>query len=362
MLPLYMFMTGYSVLDIGIVFTVVNILSIPVVYLIGRVFDQIAIRHGLVLIDGLDGVAYILYGLSYGPLAPLMLALGILFEKISGWFYHLYPAAEKLLYPRERIEEIYAWHMRLPEISQLVGFLLLGYLFGYIYNTPESFRTAFLLFGLSSVFTMAYLWLFLPRLDKKERVEPEPFVFRIDREFKIILVIEALLTIGWSLAPEFVILNYIVNVLGLTLFEVMLIEAAISLGAIAATYVSERIERKHMFKAMGLGYTLLIIWAAIMYIGPSLPLAILAYFIGRFGETLSFPFHRSWILRKIPRDKVASILAAISSYRRIIVLTTPFIAGLLATIQPTLPYLVSLATFTMVSIIFLGLSIHHKPG
>ncbi len=83
MLPLYMFMTEYSVLDVGIFFTLVNIVSIPVTYLIGRAFDRIPIRHGLVVIDALDGVASILYGLAYGPLAPIMLFLGRLVDKIS---------------------------------------------------------------------------------------------------------------------------------------------------------------------------------------------------------------------------------------------------------------------------------------
>ena len=136
MLPMYMFMTGYSVLEVGIIFTLVHVLSIPATYAVGKLFDRIAIRHGLVLIDALDGVASILYGLAYGPIAPLMLFLGLLIEDITTIFYPLYQAAERILYPEDRMEEVFAWHIRLPEISQLVGFLLLGYIFGYIFNTP----------------------------------------------------------------------------------------------------------------------------------------------------------------------------------------------------------------------------------
>jgi len=76
MLPMYMFMTGYTVLDIGIMFTVVHVVSIPITYLIGRLFDRIPIRHGLVLIDALEGTSSILFGLAYGPIAPLMLFMG----------------------------------------------------------------------------------------------------------------------------------------------------------------------------------------------------------------------------------------------------------------------------------------------
>jgi hypothetical protein len=72
MLPLYMFMTGYSILDVGVIFTLIHILSIPATYIVGRLFDRIAIRHGFILIDALDGTSSIFYALTYGPMAPVM--------------------------------------------------------------------------------------------------------------------------------------------------------------------------------------------------------------------------------------------------------------------------------------------------
>ncbi len=140
MLPLYMFITGYSVLQVGVFFTLVHLASIPLTYLIGRLFDRVPLRHGLVLIDTLEGFSCIFYGLAYGPLAPLMLFTGMTISEIASIFYPLYQAVEKILYPKDRLEEVFAWHMRLPEMSQLVGFLLLGYIFGYVFNTPEHYR------------------------------------------------------------------------------------------------------------------------------------------------------------------------------------------------------------------------------
>ncbi len=345
MLPMYMFMTGYNVLEVGVVFTLVHVLSIPATYAVGRLFDRIAIRHGLILIDALDGVASILYGLAYGPIAPLMLFLGLLIEDITTIFYPLYQAAERILYPEDRMEEVFAWHIRLPEISQLVGFLLLGYLFGYVFNTPYHYRLGFIAFGLTSVFTIMYLLKFMPRLDAEERIGVEKFEFRIDKEFRLILVMEALITLAWSIAPEIVLLNYIVNVLGLTLFEAMVVEAAISIGAIVATYISERIGQSHRFEAIAVGYVLVSLWALIMSMNPPFIFVVLAYLIARFGEVLAFPFYRSWIFSKIPKEKASSMLSALSSYRRLIALVSPAIAGFLASIRPTLPYLASLLLF-----------------
>ncbi len=358
MLPLYMFMTGYDVLEVGAFFTVVNLVSIPTTYLVGRAFKRIPVRHGLVLIDALDGVSCAFYALAYGALAPVMLFVGMLIEKLSGMFYSLYQAAERILYPKERLEEVFAWHMRLPEVSQLIGFLALGYLFGHVLTTPDWYRVGFAAFSASSLATIAYLLKALPRMDVEERVESGAPKFRVDAEFRVILLIEALLTLAWGLAPDIVMLNYVVNVLGFTLFEAMLVEASISLGAITATYVSERIGKESAFKAMSVGYALVAAWAAIMLASPPLLIVIAAYFICRFGETLAFPFYRAWIFRKVPKAKATEVFAALSSYRRVINVVTPVIAGALATISATLPYLASLTLFTALGVILL--TMHYR--
>ncbi|MET1159560.1 MAG: hypothetical protein ABWW65_01230 [Thermoprotei archaeon] len=136
-------------MEVGIIFTLVHILSIPATYIVGKLFDRIAIRHGLVLIDALEGASSILYGSAYGPIAPLMLFLGLFIEDITRIFYPLYQAAERILYPEDRMEEVFAWHMRLPELSQLIGFLVLGYLFGYVFDTPHHYRLGFIAFWLN---------------------------------------------------------------------------------------------------------------------------------------------------------------------------------------------------------------------
>jgi hypothetical protein len=348
-------MTGYSILEIGILFTSINVLSVPLTYFIGKVFDRIAVRHGLILIDSLDGLESILYGLSYGPVAPLMLSLGLLVGKIAGLFYPLYQAAEKLIYPQDRLEEIFAWHMRLPLLSELIGFLILGYVFGVLFYAPEYFRIGFIIIGVSSVFTVLYLWRFLPRLDVDERIG-EGFIFRIDREFKAILVIEALDTLASRLAPEIVLLNYMIIVLDLTFFDVMIvISSSLVAGGLLATYISERIDPKYRFKVISINYLFTVIWALIMFLNPSFMAIVIAYFIVEFGHTLAFPFYRSWLFSKIPGEKASSLLAAISSYDRMIGIVTPFIAGLLATFRPTLPYLVSLILFVATIPILLSL-------
>ena len=354
MLPAYMLMTGYSILEIGLLFTVINILSVPLTYLIGKLFDRVAIRHGLILIDALDGVENVLYGLSYSFLGPLMISLGLLVGKISRIFYPLYQATEKLLYPKDKLEEVYAWHMRLPLLSEAVGFIVLGYVFGVLFPKPEHYALGFIAIGLSSVFTVMYLVRYLPRLDVRERIG-DVFTFKFDREFKAILTIEALGILALCLAPEIVLINYMMVELKMSFFQIMLVVALSILASLPATHLSEHIHPKHRFKVISLYFVLMTLWALIMFLIPNFYAILTANIMAEFGNTLSLPFYRSWLFSKVPSDKASSILAGISSFKRLVGLIAPFIAGLLASLHPTLPYLTSLVLFLATIPILLSL-------
>jgi len=106
--PLYLMKTGYSILEVGAFFTIVNIASIPLTYLFGRLFNRWDIKKGLIAIDILDGIAYVMYGLAKGAIAPLMLFGGKVVEKISTLLYPLYQAYEQIIYPEDKYEEIFA--------------------------------------------------------------------------------------------------------------------------------------------------------------------------------------------------------------------------------------------------------------
>ncbi len=352
MLPAYMLMTGYSILEIGLLYTIVNILSIPLTYLIGKLFDRIAVRYGLILIDALDGVENILYGLSYSFLGPIMISLGLLMGRISRIFYPLYQVAEKLLYPKNRLEEVYAWHMRLPLVSEAIGFIVLGYIFGILFPKPFHYAIGFIIIGLSSIFTIMYLVKNVPKLDLKERIS-DIFTFKLDIEFKAILIIEALEILALSLAPEIVLINYMMISLNMSFFEVMLVIALSTLASLPATYLSEYIHPKHRFKVISSYFLMRMLWALIMFLVPNFYAILLANILAEFGNTLSLPFYRSWLFSKVPSNKAGSVLAGVSSFEKLISLIAPFVAGLLASIYPTLPYLTSLALFLTIVLILL---------
>ncbi|AEH23889.1 Permease, major facilitator superfamily [Pyrococcus yayanosii CH1] len=349
--PLYLMKTGYSILEVGAFFTAVNIVSIPLTYLFGRAFNRWDIKKGLIAIDFLDGVAYVLYGFAKGTVAPLMLFAGRIVEKLSTVLYPLYRAYEQIIYPEDKYEEIFAWHLRLPEIARLITFPILGYLFGYVWSSAEHYRLAFLFFGLLSIPTIAYIWFFLPSVGREERITSESFTFRVG-EFKLLLAFEALLTLAWSLAPELVLINYVVFVLKKTVFEVTLIACASSVASVIGTYASERVPKEKGFHVIGLGMLINAFYALVMALAPPFWLALAVYALGDFGNTFWFPFYRSWMFSLIPKERASEFHAAISSYNRLIGLFTPFVAGALASVHATLPYAVSFGLFLLAGGLF----------
>ncbi|GAB6101568.1 MFS transporter [Thermococcus atlanticus] len=349
--PLYMMKVGYSVLGVGAFFMAVNIISIPLTYLFGRLFNRWDIKKGLIAIDLLDGISYVLYGLAKGAVAPLMFFAGTVIDELSTVLYPLYRAYEQIIYPEDKYEEIFAWHLRLPEIARLITFPVLGYIFGYLYPGAENYRWAFLFFGLFSAVTIAYIWFFLPSVGKEERITPEGFTFKAG-EFKVLLAFEALLTLAWALTPNLVLINYIVFVLHKTVFEVTLIACASSLASIIGTYASERVPTGRGFQVIGLGMFINAFYALVMAISPPFWLALSVYALGDFGSTFWFPFYRSWMFKLIPKERASEFHAAISSYRKLIGLFAPFAAGFLASIHATLPYAVSLGLFLVAGAMF----------
>ena len=232
----------------------------------------------------------------------------------------------------------------------------MGYLLGYVYTEPRHYRLVFLFFGLFSVVTVAYLWFLLPSVGREERITPEGFNFKAG-EFKLLLAFEALLTLAWALAPEIVLINYIVFVLHKTVFEVTLVAVVSSLASIIGTYASERVPRGKGFQAIAFGMFLNALYALLMALAPPLWAVLVVHALGDFGNSLWFPFYRAWMFKLIPKERTSEFHAAISSYRKVIGIVAPFIAGALASVHATLPYAVSLAFFTLAGVMFVMLSI-----
>ncbi len=83
-LPYYLLKTGYTVLEVGLVFTIAQVVGVPATLVLGKIFTQVDIRKGLATIDVMGATSLIFFSLAYGPLAPVMVIIGRLIDEASG--------------------------------------------------------------------------------------------------------------------------------------------------------------------------------------------------------------------------------------------------------------------------------------
>ncbi len=362
LLPLYMMMTGFSVLEVGWLFTLISLASVPLTYLICKRFDRVSIKRGLIVVDVIDSAAYTFYFFAKGLFAPVALFIGRILEEISFLFYPLYPAYERIIYPQERRHEILSWHLRLPEISSIVLYPVIGYLLGYIFTKPYHYRITFLLFGLFAVFTVWYLWRFLPEVGEKERLTFERFSFRFDRGFLLFITVDSLITLASSITPELVLVNYVVFTLKKTIFEVTLIVATMAAVTVFTTFLTEKARKEWAKFYMTLGLGLLVLYSLIMGFSPSFTVTLFAYTVMEFGSALMFPFYRDWMWSFVLPEKSAQFHGALSSLRRSIRIISPFLAGWQAFIHPVMPYITGGFLYSAAAVLIMVQSVKTRAG
>ncbi len=359
-LPAYMLLTGFSPLEIGFLFSIINAAAIPTTYLIGKYFNSVPIKKGLIAIDFLDGVSMILYSLSKGLFAPLFLFLGRLVEKISMMMYHLYPAYEQIIYPEEKREEVLSWHLRTAEISTAATYPILGYLLGYVFPDERSYRVFFLLCGLMSAFTIWYLVKMLPDAGKEERMKITKFSFKFDRHFASFLIVDCLFFMAEGFIPGFIMINYIIKVLNKTIFEVAVLEALMSLCTITATFASEKLSGMKKGQALFVSFLLLSLSSALMLSKPPFWGVLLVYALYNFADSFLFPFYRQWFYSMVPPEKTTELHAACDSLRNLYGIFSAALAGTLASISPVFGYGLASAFFAACGTAALFMKIERK--
>ena len=111
MIPYDLLEEGYTVLELGIFFTAINVLSIPAKLLVGRYFTFHDVKKGLIFIDVLEATSLFFLYFAAGSLAPLFVGLSLLLSNLASTLYPLYQAYERAVYPEDKMKEELVWHL-----------------------------------------------------------------------------------------------------------------------------------------------------------------------------------------------------------------------------------------------------------
>ncbi len=335
--PEYLLRSGYSILAVGTLYTLAEIFALPATYLVGRVFNRLPLRTGLILVDAVEGVAYGLYAFATGIRAKIFLVTGRVVETLASTLYPLYGAFEQHVYPREAYERALAWHMALPQLSMMLSYPVLGFCFGRLWTSPEHTRMAFLAFALLSLPSMVYIRLTFPSLDVRSRLEQPAWRWTF-RDFGFFLAVDGLLWTALNLMPGMILLYYVKEVLHGGLFELSLLVSFAGGISLLASAASLRIPTRRGFHVIAGTVGAYAGFAFFMALTPSWGWVVLAYLVRAFADTLAFPFYRAWLFRVVPPERSPEFMATRATLQRLIGWGTPVLAGALAQRSPALPY------------------------
>ena len=347
MIPYDLLEEGYTVLELGILFTAIDVLSIPAKFLIGRYFTFHDVKKGLLFIDVLEFTSLFFLYFATGSLAPLFVGISLLISDVAGTLYPLYQAYERAVYPEDRMKEALVWHMALPEVATVLSYTLLGYVFGVLCPSLDCVRNSFLAFAVTDMMLALYILRFFQPIVLKEEEEEESILEDIKSLAKVLrgklrlyFAANMLYLLAWQFIPIFVVVNYIVEEYSGNLFHIALFEASISLATVASMFIVNKIPERYGFHTMMLSTIGVAIATLVFYVKPPFEILLLLGFITRMFDSAWFVFNRNWLFKTISREEAALVSTGISVLNSTVFLAMPLVTGTLAAMSPSLPYLV----------------------
>jgi len=346
MIPYDLLEEGYTVLELGILFTAIDVLSIPAKFLIGRYFTFHDVKKGLLFIDVLEFTSLFFLYFATGSLAPLFVGISLLISDVAGTLYPLYQAYERAVYPEDRMKEALVWHMALPEVATVLSYTLLGYVFGVLCPSLDCVRNGFLAFAVTDMMLALYILRFFQPIVLKEEEEEESILEDIKSLAKVLrgklrlyFAANMLYLLAWQFIPIFVVVNYIVEEYSGNLFHIALFEASISLATVASMFIVNKIPERYGFHTMMLSTIGVAIATLVFYVKPPFEILLLLGFITRMFDSAWFVFNRNWLFKTISREEAALVSTGISVLNSTVFLAMPLVTGTLAAMSPSLPYL-----------------------
>ena len=346
MVPYDLLEEGYTVLELGMLFTAVSALSIPAKFLVGRYFTLHDVKRGLLFIDVLESISLFLLYFAAGSLAPLFVGASLLISDVAGTLYPLYQAYERAVYPEDRMKEALVWRMALPEAATVLSYPLLGYVFGVLCPSLDCVRNCFLAFAVADTMLALYILRFFQPVVLKGEGEEESVLEDLKAlaevlrgKLRLYFAANMLYLLAWRFIPIFVVVNYIVEEYSGNLLHVALFEASISLATVASMFVVDRIPERFGFNTMMLSTIGVAVATLIFYARPPFEVLLLLGFATRMFDSAWLVFNRNWLFKTISREEAPLVSAGISALNSTAFLAMPLVTGALAAASPSLPYL-----------------------
>ena len=341
----YLILSGYRIISVGALFTVINFLEILLPAIVGRFFDRkISAKVAMSLIYSLEGIAYFLFYLVSDTGGWVFLVLGVFVMKFATIFYPIFPTYEHYVYPEKIREKAMIYHLMVPEYVQIVAFPVFGFFLTYLFPTISAYRDTLLLIGAGSFLMLPYIFYAIEDIrEEKIHIEKEKFKFLIPKNFLTLFLIEDALIIAESMLPLITLTYFVIFILKQSFFVLMLLEVINSAVTIlSGHYLKNREVSK---RSMLIGGVILFAIVNIFYIiaawKMSLIFLVIAIILQTLGNIFWFPVHRTMLFNTIPKEKRGAFFGSMSSIFRLSTAAAPFVSVALISLWVYLPFIIA---------------------
>lgn len=346
--PIYMYMLGFSLELVALLFTLNYALIAVSKYLVGRLLDiRVSPKHCLMLIDFLGAVESFIYSFAR---EPIHFIIAFVIESASAPLGVAYRAIEKDLYPSDKLELVYRHHMFWPYISELVSTLVLGLIIGLAKDFLYMIRVLFLVIVIMNLILVLFVYKYIPsttsliRMRTRKKEEKRKL---FTRQLTYLVVAELLIIFAYFLTPGFILQNYLFNILGLSIVTITIIEVFDAASRGSASILHEKIEKIGQFKVLVASLIISSLAGLLMFISQYIKsliylvvIIIIATVIISVGESLWWLQHEAILMKRVPGERRGELFGTVSAIRSILNIVTPLVTAYIASrIHPLAPYL-----------------------
>jgi len=358
---IFMFALGIEVEMVGILYAF-HLLFVMIFSIVFGYFIDIRVspKYLIMIIDSIGIVTWILTALASSPFHFLLIYM---VEALEIPFFVAYRALERDVYPQDKLNIAYKYHMIFPYLSQAIMTLVYGAMLEL--NLIIIYRILAIFGAILSLTLVIWVWKRIPPTTNVHLRKSRKLHLKISRSLLFLAVAEILIIFTFNLAPFFILDNFLFNIVGVTPLGIALVySTGAFLGFLGAVTYGE-LEEKGSLTRVAIGILLLSLGALTIYLMNYIKyvvlIAIIAMVLMYFGNSIWWIEHESLMMREVPEDVRGTFFGFLRTIRAIIIIPCPIIAILLIEINPLMPYLLQ-ALLMPLMIIFYAISIHYRKS
>ncbi len=352
LVPYLMLRLGIKVAEAGLILSVASALASGLNYLVGRYLDYADPVKVMFLIGIIEGAAYLTYyGGFISKLVALVLVAAII-ERLGRGFYVVYAVYEYDAYPEDRREKVFMIHNALPYTAQLITYPLIGFLMASL--STEAQINSLIPFSITSVALGFLALVMIPKLGRRELGISRGSKLSIKSLPKGLLMMTLailLLGLGTELTPTLALTYLFISISSNPLMSLATYEALTGVPIVTASLLLLRVSKVRAPTLVITGILLIALGDLILGFSRISLIAVSVALIESLGYALMDPYFMDTLFANIPKERRGEVLGAISGIRRLLCIAGPAIAGLLASVDPHLPFLTSAIFIVLASIV-----------